>query len=261
MFVLLGEQLPDILRGAVASTHEASHPAAWLLAVDALAIGLGLTLLRFIWVWVSLRLTLFNAWRRGEQVVQPNWRLILATSLAGVRGAITLAGILTLPLLMPDGTPFPTRGLAIFLATAVILLSLVIASLGLPRLLKGLELPEEPAPQLEEDLARREAAAAAVAAIKQAQFSLPRQPAAVDIYARAAEHVMGLYQHRLDGDAADRDRAGHMRQIDEAERALRLAGLQAERKTIFNLARQSRISDVVSRKLVREIDLVESRYR
>jgi NhaP-type Na+/H+ or K+/H+ antiporter len=79
---------------------------------------------------------------RGEQRRSPGWRLIAATSLAGVRGAITLAGILTLPLALLDGTPFPGRDLAIFLAAGVIIVSMTAASLGLPFLLtrrKGLD--------------------------------------------------------------------------------------------------------------------------
>ena len=59
-------------------------------------------------------------------------------SFAGVRGALTLAGILTLPLFLPDGTRFPARDLVIFLAMGVILLSLLLASVTLPLLTKGL---------------------------------------------------------------------------------------------------------------------------
>jgi CPA1 family monovalent cation:H+ antiporter len=260
VFVLLGEQLPGILYGAVASVEQSGHLNPWWLAVYALAISLGLALLRFIWVWTSLRLTLFAAQQRGKQVTKPHWRLVLAMSLAGVRGAITLAGVMTLPLLMPDGTPFPARELAVFLATTVILLSLAVASIGLPRLLKGLELPEEPAEQLEEDRARNDAAAAAIAAIKNARQSLLNQATGADIYTDAAARIIALYQRRLGGRAGDGE-AEQLRRADQAERALRLVGLQAERQEIFNLARQSRISDTTSRKLVREIDLVESRYR
>ncbi|SUC25602.1 Sodium, potassium, lithium and rubidium/H(+) antiporter [Providencia rustigianii] len=61
---------------------------------------------------------------------------VMAT--AGVRGAITLAGILTLPLLMPNGSIFPNRDVAIFIAMGVILCSLLIASIALPILTKGL---------------------------------------------------------------------------------------------------------------------------
>ena len=63
MFVLLGEQLPAMLRGAAASVGESGHGNPWWLAVYALAIDLGLALLRFLWVWVSLSLTLFKARR------------------------------------------------------------------------------------------------------------------------------------------------------------------------------------------------------
>lgn len=261
MFVLLGEQLPAIVRGAIASAEQTGHSSPWWLAVYALAISLGLTLLRFIWVKVSLRLTLFNARQRGEHITKPHWRLVLATSLAGVRGAITLAGIMSLPLMMPDRTPFPARDLVIFLASAVIVLSLLMASIGLPRLLQGMEIPEEPAEQREEDDARREAATAAIAAIEETRKSLPHETANADIYASAATHVIALYRRRLDAGIRGANEAGKIRQSDEAESTLRLAALRAERETVFNLARQSRISDAIARKLVREIDLVESRYR
>jgi CPA1 family monovalent cation:H+ antiporter len=185
----------------------------------------------------------------------------VATSLAGVRGAITLAGVLTLPLLTPAGAPFPARELAVFLATAVILTSLVVASVGLPRLLRGLELPEGSATQLEEDRARHDAAMAAIAAIEKAQYDMLRKAADADIYTNAAAHVISLYQHRLDGDSQSGGDAAQLSKIDQAERELRLAGLQAERAEVFNLTRRSKISDELARKLVREIDLMESRFR
>jgi CPA1 family monovalent cation:H+ antiporter len=261
VFVLLGEQLPAILHGAATTVEESGHLNALWLLVYALAITLGLALLRFVWVWVSLRLSLFKARRQGGQVTSPHWRLVAATSLAGVRGAITLAGVMTLPVLLPDGTPFPARDLAVFLAAAVILLSLVTASVALPRILKGLELPQEPALHVEEDQARRDAAAAAIAAIEKAQSAVPEPGVDAEIYALAATQVIALYQRRLDGGAAGSGDAGKLRAAAEAERALRLVGLQAERTAIFNVARQGRISDETSRKLVREIDLLESRYR
>jgi CPA1 family monovalent cation:H+ antiporter len=261
MFVLLGEQLPSILRGAADSVEQSGHVNPWWLAVYALALYAGLVLLRLAWVWTSLRLTLYRAARRGEQVAKPPRRLVLAMSLAGVRGAITLAGVSTLPLLLPDGAPFPARDLAIFLATSVILLSLLMASIALPRLLQGASFLEEPAEQREEDLARRDAALAAVAAIERAQVELLHQAEEADIYANAATRVIALYRRRLDGAGGDGSGATRVRKADEAEKALRVAGLQAERKAIFRLARNGRISDQTSRKLVREIDLMEARYR
>ena len=263
MFVLLGEQLPASLQGAVTSVEQAGHRNPWWLLVYALAINIGLALLRFAWVWISLRMNLLKARHRGEAVKTPHWRLVVATSLAGVRGAITLAGVMTLPLLLPDGTPFPARDLIVLLATAVILVSLVAASIGLPPLLKGLSLPPEPAEAQEENLARRAAANAAIAAVEKAQHDLleAATPSDVDIYAHAATRVMALYREWLDNEDSNEEEARLLRKADDAEKVLRLAALQAQRKAISELARHNRVSDDVSRKLLREIDLMEARYR
>src|SRR3546814_8541918 len=83
----------------------------------------------------------------------PDWIILAAMSFAGVTSAITLAGVLTLPLVMNDGSAFPARDLAIFLAMGVIITSLVAASIGLPLLLRNLQMPDEPSPQAEEDAA------------------------------------------------------------------------------------------------------------
>jgi Na+/H+ antiporter len=262
MFVLLGEQLPSILHGAANSVEQSGHVNPWWLAVYALVITTGLVLLRLTWVWTSLRLTLFRAQRRGEPVAKPPWRLVLAMSMAGVRGAITLAGVLTLPLLMPDGTPFPTRDLAIFLAASVILLSLIMASLALPRLLKDVTFPEQSAEQREEDVARREAALVAVRAIEQSQQTLTPKTEDAELYTQAASRVISLYRRRLkDEGISEGNAAEQVRTADEAERAFRVVGLHAERNAIFVLAQERSISDETARKLVREIDLLESRYR
>src|SRR3546814_13924586 len=88
-------------------------------------------------------------------------------SFAGVRGAITLAGVLTLPLALNDGSPFPARDLAIFLAAGVIIVSLLLATIALPLLLRGLVMPPDPSKQAEEDEARIPTAEPAIRAIEQ----------------------------------------------------------------------------------------------
>jgi CPA1 family monovalent cation:H+ antiporter len=227
------------------------------------ATTLGLALLRLTWVWLSLRINMLRRRYTGEQSQPPGWRLILATSLAGVRGAVTLAGILTLPLLMPDGSPFPARGLAIFLAAAVIVLSLIGASIGLPRLLKGLELPREPAQQREEDHARAAAAVAAIEAVTQAQHAIQQQtpPTEAEVCADAARRVIANYQRRIQESESKGVEATHLRQADAMERRLRLAGLRGERTEILDLARNRDISDETARRLMRELDLLETIYR
>lgn len=257
-FVLLGEQLPGILQRASASVVETGHASAWWLLWYALALNFALAALRLLWTLVSLRLRSLWRRRRGEQVVRPPWPLVLAMSLSGVRGAITLAGVLTLPLLLPDGRAFPFRDLAIFLAMSVIVMSLLVASFGLPRLLVGLRIPPEPRAHRQEEMARRRAAKAALAAIERERQQHPGELDA-GVEAAAATRVIALYQGRLDGGDTDID-AERLRAADQAERRLRLAALRAERAELFALAREGRLADDVARRLVREIDFVESRY-
>ena len=83
----------------------------------------------------------------------------------------------------------------------------------------------------------------------------------VDTYTSAATRVIALYQHRLDEDSSSEDEARQLRKADAAERELRLAALQGQREAIFELTRRHHVSDEVSRRLVREIDLQEARYR
>ena len=260
IFVLLGEQLPQLVTGAARVVREAGHHEPIWLVVYVVAITLALAVLRFIWVWTSLRFTLFRAALKGQNPYVPSWRLIAATSLAGVRGTITLAGVLTLPLTMNDGSAFPARDLAIFLAAGVIIVSLVAASFSLPFLLKGLELPPEPSQQEEEDRARIAAAEAAIQAIEQAQHHMGEGRSDADLYIDAGVRIMELYRQRIDGRSTTGKEASLARKIDEIERRLRLTGLRAERTEIYRIARARRLSDETARKLVRELDLLESRF-
>jgi CPA1 family monovalent cation:H+ antiporter len=259
IFVLLGEQLPQIVMGAVRVVRDTGHREVAWLAVYVVAITAALALLRFLWVWASLRFTLTRATRRGETPYVPSWRLIMAASLAGVRGAITLAGVLTLPLLMPNGDPFPARELAVFLAAGVIIVSLVSASVGLPRLLRNLEIPPEPSQQAEEDRARVAAARAAIEAVEHAL----REEAGTkinDLYPEAGARIVELYRQRIDGLSKTGDDGVHQRKLENIERRLRLSALRAERNEIFRLSRARRISEETARKLVSEIDFLEARF-
>jgi len=262
IFVLLGEQLPAILAGARTTVKMTGHDSTVWLAAYVLAIVAGLAALRFVWVWVSLRLTLLRRrYRDGVTVHSPDWRVVAAMSLAGVRGAITLAGVLTIPLVLDDGTAFPARDLAIFLAAGVIIVSLVLASVGLPILLNGLTMPPEPSLLAEEDAARVAAAEAAIRAVERSQHELAERMGDGDFYAAAGGRVMDIYRDRIDSRSGSAKASAAARVQDRIERDFKLVALQAERSTIVDLARDRRIGSATIRKLVRELDLVEARYR
>jgi Na+/H+ antiporter len=257
IFVLLGEQLPAILASAAETVQVTGHLKPWWLAVYVVAINVGLAALRFGWVWLSLHLTLF---RTGERRSTPNSRIIAAMSFAGVRGTITLAGVLTLPLTLSDGSPFPARDLAIFLAMGVIITSLVAASIGLPWLLHGLEMPAEPSHLAEEDAARTAAARAAMAEVERVEHTLARGRSDADLYMAVAARIMDGYRERIERRSADKASQAVSRQSEQIERELRLAALRAERTEIFRRVRKRELGSESARKLVRELDLMEARY-
>ena len=249
IFVLLGEQLHGIASTAAATVQLTGHTHPSWLAVYVIAITLGLAALRFAWVFVSLRLVLFQgrvvtnesvAATAFAQDIAPSggavrsgWRLVSVMSLAGVRGAVTLAGVLSLPLVLPGGASFPARDLAILLAMGVIILSLVAASVGLPLLLKGLDMPVDPSRDAEETAARMAAAHAAIAEIERIERARTDTPtdgdADIVVTVAAAARVMDIYRARIESREGDAEAIALAKRGELAEREMRLAGLEAER--------------------------------
>lgn len=259
IFVLLGEQLPSIIAGAAGTVHKSGAHEAWWLGVYVLAITLGLGVLRFGWVWGSLKLTLLRARRRGEERASPDWKIIAATACAGARGAITLAGVLTLPLVTASGAPFPARDLAIFLAAGVIVLSLLISSVALPLLLKNLQLPADTDSQEQAEQARTALTSAAIRAVEHLMAASPH--ADDHDFQAATARVADVYRDRLDSLAQSGDVAIAARRSKTFEKEVRLAALDAERETLRNLIRRRAINDSVHAKLTRDLDLAEARAR
>ena len=258
IFVLLGQQLPAIFRATIGQVYaETSWSGVAQLGLHALMLVLALLLLRFIWGWVMVHVINLNARRHGRGGRVPRRRLLVAMALAGVRGAVTLAGVLSVPLLLADGTPFPGRDLMIFLAAAVILLSLLSAAIGLPHVLKGLEVEEDSEIE-EERLARVAAAEAGIRAVEAEAAKIrgsDEESAAMP--SLVAGVVIGLYQRRLQqlGEGAEPAETPldiHM------ENHLRLVGLRAERKTIRRLRWARKIDNGVQEKVLHEIDLREA---
>ncbi|AFC87076.1 Na+/H+ antiporter [Frateuria aurantia] len=262
IFLLLGLQLPEIVGQAPEVLNEAGGGSLWMLLGYVLAISVLLVLMRFVWIWCSLRVARLIARLRGRKTEPASTRMIWVTALAGVRGAISLAGVLSLPVVMMDGSPFPTRGLMIFLATGVILCTLLIGSIGLPKLLKNIELPEDPHAR-EEHFGRSRASAAAIKAVERWLAERPQSQGELydAVASRVGSRVVSDYQQRIaamaeeDDDASD---VGEARLEVALERELRMTALRAEREEVARLNRAHMINDTTLRMLAREIDTDEA---
>ena len=130
IFVLLGMQLPQAFSPDVMAVMSPPALLATVVAITGLVM-----LCRFAWLAVmELRHRDSATGRRGIQDVGATLKDALVTTIAGPKGAVTLSIIMTIPLAMPDGSMFPNRDLIIFLAAGVILLTLLVADVALPRL-------------------------------------------------------------------------------------------------------------------------------
>lgn len=265
IFVLLGLQLPEIIGKAL---HDEYHDDGLSGAVRLLgyagATTAALIGVRLLWVWALLRIThVYARWRDGVRRRMPQLRLLLATGLAGVRGAITLAAVLSVPLALTDGTPFPERNLMIFIATAVILLSLVMAAIGLPLLLRGLDIGEDHEAH-EEQVARLRACEAGIAAVAaEARQMSGAAGAGSDVTPQlaAASQIIDTYQQRLSGLTGDENLRRTAAEQASILLTLRLRALRAERAEILRMHRRDEINDVVFNQLIYEIDMRESAFK
>jgi monovalent cation/hydrogen antiporter len=211
-----------------------------------------------------MHVTVLRAARRGKQKRVAPTRVLAVTATAGVRGAITLAGILTLPTELPNGAPFPARDVAIFLAMGVILLSLLFATVALPILTRGLaslpgasENASAAAKRVSEATARTAAAEAAVRGIENMLTETAANAEESVARAEAAMHLLAAYRRRLEYGDPHEDETDPQR-VALAERELHLRALQAEREELLRLRKERGIDDDVHRVLLREIDLVEA---
>lgn len=258
IFVLLGEQLPVILRRADAIVGLSGHANHWWLAVHVLAVVGGLLALRFAWVWVSLHITLFRT--KAQMSQGARLRIVAAMSMAGVRGAVTLAAILGLPLLLPDGRDFPARDLVIFLAMGTILVSVIAATITLPWLLRGLETLEENPDDAAEEAAQIAAAEAAIKAIARVEAQAARGTSDAGHIVEVAARVMAPYRRRVDRREEDGAGRAHALWVERLEREMRLAALRAERDEIIRRVRARELPSATARRLINALDLLETRH-
>jgi len=257
IFLLLGLQLPDIIK-AVVSHEPTLWPTLLYRGLDVVAIFLALVLLRFIWVQSIWRLSVLLRRLRGKgDLTQvPTARSCWLLTVGGVRGAVTLAGVMSVPMLM-GSQAFPERDLLIFIAAGVILLSLICACIALPLLLRGIEKSPDDKRRQEVRDAWRKTAEAAIHALETEEVG-PQDAAQAALSAELKARIMSEYRHQLDvfNDSAEAQALAF--QMDLLERRLRLKALRAQRLELYSLSRQHQIGDDVLREVLGELDLSEA---
>jgi CPA1 family monovalent cation:H+ antiporter len=239
--VLIGLELPVVVDAL------GEIPGARLLGYAAL-VSVSVIVLRFAWVFAVLHLPKRIAGRLSS------WRGAVFLSWAGMRGAVSLAAALALPLTTDAGAPVPGRDLILFLTFAVILVTLVGQGLTLPLVIRSLRLEDDGVDDREDAKARIHAAEAAIARLAELE---------VEEWVRedTAERLRGLYRFRNDRFRARLDDTddGAIEHRSQDYQRLRRELLDAERRALIELRRTGAISNDVWIRVGRDLDLEDQR--
>ncbi|AVO54832.1 Na+/H+ antiporter [Ectopseudomonas mendocina] len=260
IFLLLGLQLPDILGAALGSHDDSWSFALWAL-LCVVAIYAVMMLLRFVWVYGYWRASgTFRRWRGLPTRFAGQSRVALSAvlTLGGVRGAVTLAGVMSLPLLLNSGEAFPERDLLILIAAGVILLSLLVASAALPRILPLL--PQDNAALHEREL-NRHRAKVLESAIRYLEREDERAAdadgaiASVEIKAKLMSEYRDLLSRTRDTEESREDQ----REMDRMEYRLRLQALRTQRLELYRMRKDNELDDDLLSEILRDLDIAEAR--
>jgi Na+/H+ antiporter len=184
----------------------------------------------------------------------PPWQFITFIAWAGMRGGITLAAALAIPLRTDSGAPFPDRSLVVFLAFSIVLSTLVVQGLSLPGLVRVLGLERD-------DLDEREDAKARIHAVDAGLARLEELVEEEWVRDDTAERMRGLYDFRRTrfGSRLDGSDDGGVEARSQDYQRLRRELLTAERSAVVALRNEGKISEDVMQRVTRDLDLEESR--
>jgi Na+/H+ antiporter len=249
LFVLVGQQLPAILEGL--SEYSVAQVLIYAALVYATLVGA-----RFFWFFTTPYLhPVFDRLLRNRYLRAP-WQERLVMVWSGMRGAVSLAAALAVPLITDTGDAFPGRDLILFLTFSAILATLVLQGLTLGPLIGWLRLEgDEETETLAELKARLEGAHAALERLEQLRKEELVTPSAEERMREYNEERIRRYESGL-------QQGGTTQEYTESSstwRNWRRELLAAEREAIISLRDRGEISPEVMRRVQRDLDLEESR--
>jgi NhaP-type Na+/H+ or K+/H+ antiporter len=250
VFLVTGLQARTVIRGIHGySTFTVVASAAVVCAV--------VIATRFLWMFPATYVPRWVSRRLRARDPSPPWQFPFLLSAAGVRGVVSLAAALALPATLLSGAPFPHRDLVLFIAFAVILVTLVGQGLALPGIVRwlgigALGIAERHAERVEEHAAKRRGVEAA--SLRLEELTRERR------LSEELVHPLRVHQEEelenIEGRQGARE--GHASKIAAQRDALALQLLNAERGAINDLYRDGALKDEPRRRLERDLDLREA---
>ena len=247
LFMLIGLQLPQVIQTLPPGS-------AFRVAKLAVLVLLVIVLVRFVWMFAATYLPRFfsGTFRRKKRIP---WQQTALIAWTGMRGADSLAGALAIPLLLPNGEPFPGRNLILLVTFCVIFGTLVLQGLTLAPLVRWLGIVDDHVTEREEKLARLKANEAALAHVEAMESLQRARPQTIERL--RSEYLDRIQQLRSEGPPEKTVRRLFSRDFEELARE----ALETERETVINLRNEEVINDQALRRIQRDIDLAEARLQ
>ena len=229
------------------------------MLVDGVLVSVIVIVVRFLWVFPATYLPrhLFPSVARREP--RPPWRFPFVVAFTGVRGVVSLAAALSIPIAVADGVPFPARDRVLMMTFVVIVVTLVAQGLTLPFVLRALGLD-----RLGRAEALRRRKIEASARIETANAALARlETIAKDEH--LDDTIVNPWRERERQRIAqletERDPDGDGFSLSAGMYRAELALIEAERDRLNALLREGRVTDEIRRRIERGLDLDEERLR
>ncbi len=252
VFILLGLQLRGVMAGI------SQYSAGELLFYGGL-VSLVVVLVRFVFVWPAAYLPRLLSRRfRDRERLDP--RNLVVISWSGMRGVVSMAAALALPLTLHSGDAFPMRNLIIFLTFCVILSTLLLLGLPLPWLVRRLRIT--PYSIVAEEYDVRQTVVSSTIQYIEENLSTLGDDLLRDIKNKYEIKFNRLQRtelpaHYLEGEPGP----ANTRNIFNEFTRLQIEVIAVERRSLEQLHREGRASEEILRKIERELDLEETRLQ
>ncbi len=249
VFVMIGLQLHGILDRLAGQSLATLITQGILLSATAIAV-------RMLWVFLSSYLPRPLSGSLCQHCPTPPWQHAVIVGWTGMRGVVSLAAALAIPLTLADGSPFPGRDYILFATFCIILATLVLQGLSLPSLIRSLRVEDDGTAELEERTARVKANEAALAYLEELKSD-------AEISHDILDRLRAGYDDRLRQLDAGGKSSGDAEPLPSVPLYQRLEqeALTVERRTIIQLRDEYVINDEVLRRIQRDLDLAEARLR
>ena len=253
VFLLTGIQLPLIIQNLK------GYSALELIAM-AVTLNLLVFAVRMLWVFAFSYIPRIIYPKILEYDPWPRWQNVFLIGWSGMRGVVSLAAALALPLTIANNIEFPQRDLILFLTFSVIMATTVLQGLSMPFIIKWLNLQETDCITCEEEEAKHIAMQHAVSLLQEHKEKVEKQdqngyhPQAIDNLHKVFKLRLAHYQERN-----DETKREESKQVYDDMSALHQQILQTQRSAFISLRDEGRINDDIMHKLIEDLDFQEVR--